>query len=108
MPYRRQRKAAMQVMQNLGDGTSQRRGRGREILGQSSALACRQNGTVTAERMQRLAKQHTSKLQLAASAVRAWRQYARGGTPPRAPHCFNPLSKGIKALHSVLEKRVDD
>ena len=69
-------------MQNLGDGTSQRRGPGREILGQSSALACRQNGTVTAKGMQRLAKQHTSKLQLAASAVRTWRQYARGGTAP--------------------------
>ena len=40
MPYRRQRKAAMQVMQNL----HQRRGPGKEFLGQSSTLACRQIG----------------------------------------------------------------
>ena len=34
MPYSRQRKAAKQVMQNLGDGTPRKGGPGKEVLGQ--------------------------------------------------------------------------
>ena len=54
MPYKRQRRAAMQVMQNLGDGTSHERGPGKEILGQSSTHVRRQNSTATAQGGQRL------------------------------------------------------
>ena len=57
MPYRRQHKAAAQVNQNLGDGTSPRRGPGKEILGQSSTLVRRQNRMATAQGMQRPAEQ---------------------------------------------------
>ena len=52
MPYSTQRKAAKQVMQNLGDGTTpQRGGPGKEVLGQSSTHVRRQNRTATAQGM---------------------------------------------------------
>ena len=52
MPYSRQRKAAKQVMQNLGDGTTpEGEGQAREVLGQSSTHVRRQNRTATAQGM---------------------------------------------------------
>ena len=56
MPYSRQRKAAKQVMQNLGDGTPRRVGPSKEVLGQSSTHVRRQNRTATAQGLQRLAE----------------------------------------------------
>ncbi len=51
MPYSRQRKAAKQVMQNLGDGTPRKGGPGKEVLGKSSTHVRRQNRTATAQGM---------------------------------------------------------
>ena len=69
MAYRRQRKAATQGMQNLGDGASRRRGPGKECLGQSSALVRRQSRTATAQGRQRLAKKNTSQLHRAGNMM---------------------------------------
>ena len=81
---------------------SRRRGAGKECLGQSSALICRQKRTATAQGMQKFAKQHTSQLHKAGNGMAGSNAHTM---PADGPNVWRGAAKSLGEVVSSLTQQ---